>query len=224
MVVLCPDPGELSSISARLEHQDAPAIVAWTWEHFGTSAVLTSSFEDPVLIDIVASVAPQLEILFLDTQYHFAETLSYVKELERRYSLNCSVVHPSADVVPDDLWKSDVEACCHSRKVEPLRRALEGRRAWITGIRRADGPSRASVPIVSFDETHQLVKVNPLATWPDAQMTTYQADRELPAHPLFHKGYRSIGCWPCTRPVALGEDRRAGRWAGLDKTECGLHR
>ncbi|MGH9047290.1 MAG: phosphoadenylyl-sulfate reductase, partial [Acidimicrobiales bacterium] len=115
------------------------------------------------------------------------------------------------------------EQCCKFRKVEPLRGALAGRAAWITGLKRVDSPTRATIPIVSFDETFGLVKVNPLATWTDEDIASYEADHHLPVHPLMKVGYRSIGCAPTTRPVVDGEDPRAGRWVGSNKTECGLH-
>ena len=115
------------------------------------------------------------------------------------------------------------EQCCQFRKVEPLRQALAGKRAWLTSLKRSDGPTRADAPIVSWDASFGLVKVNPLATWTDRDIASYLADHDLPVHPLVPRGYLSIGCAPTTRPVAEGEDPRAGRWSGLDKSECGLH-
>jgi phosphoadenosine phosphosulfate reductase len=214
---------ELAERSAAFETAHPREVVAWVWDRYGTGAALTSSFEDAVLLDVVAEAAPGLPVVFLDTQYHFAETWWYVEELQRRYGLNLELVRPRDDVRPDNRWQIDVEGCCGVRKVEPLERALSGRAAWLTGIRRADGPTRADSPILSWDARRQLVKVNPLATWSDADVEAYTAERDLLRHPLTDKGYASIGCWPCTRPVAPGEDRRAGRWSGLDKTECGLH-
>ena len=126
-------------------------------------------------------------------------------------------------VVPDNRWQADIEGCCQVRKVEPLARAIAGKQAWITGVRRADGPTRAGAPVAAYDIGRGLVKVNPLATLTDDDMALYVQLYDLPAHPLADKGYASIGCWPCTRPVAPGEDKRAGRWSGNAKTECGLH-
>jgi phosphoadenosine phosphosulfate reductase len=143
--------------------------------------------------------------------------------LTRRYDLNLLVVHPLPHVVPDNLWQTDVEGCCQVRKVEPLQRALADKAAWITGVRRVDAPTRANAPIVSWDPGRGLVKINPLATWSDETLATYEAMNDLPRNPLVERGYASIGCWPCTKPVAPGEDRRAGRWAGKGKLECGLH-
>jgi phosphoadenosine phosphosulfate reductase len=126
-------------------------------------------------------------------------------------------------VNPDNLWVQDPDSCCAARKVEPLRRALEGKAAWISGLRRTEAPTRANAPIVSYDIGRGLVKVNPIAPWTDFDVDQYSLDRELPRHPLHDRRYASIGCWPCTRPVAEGEDARSGRWAGTDKLECGLH-
>jgi phosphoadenosine phosphosulfate reductase len=212
---------ELADLSARFETASPTEIVSWANERFGDSIVMAASFQDAVLLDIVAKTAPGLEIVFLDTQYHFAETLWYVEEVRRRYDLNLTVMEPL--VQPDNLWQTDVGACCGARKVEPLARALAGKAAWITGLRRVDAPTRATAPIVSYDLARDMVKINPLATWSDLDMTGYIADHDLLVHPLTERGYPSIGCWPCTRPVAAGEDPRAGRWSGQDKTECGLH-
>jgi len=159
--------------------------------------------------------------VFLDTQYHFAQTLWYVEQVRNRYDLNLRVIQPLVD--PDDLWKSDLDGCCALRKVEPLNRALDGKRVWMSGLRRAEAPTRAKAPIVSWDLGRGLVKVNPLANWTDADVDSYEHDHDLLVHPLRAEGYKSIGCWPCTRSVRDGDDARAGRWAGSDKTECGLH-
>jgi len=216
-----PDLAELAEVSARLETASAGAAVRWAHERFGDDLVLAASFQDAVLIDVAVKVAPRIEVVFLDTQYHFAETLWYVEQVRQRYDLNLRVVSPL--VAPDDLWQTDVEACCGARKVEPLARALAGRAAWITGLRRVDAPTRANAPIVSWDVGRSMVKVNPLVSWTDADLAGYVADHDLPENPLTERGYPSIGCWPCTRPVAPGEDPRAGRWSGKGRTECGLH-
>ena len=219
---------DLTAVAAGFETAAPSAIIQWAVDNYafaggaGDDAAVTvaCSFEDAVLIDLVTAVKPDIEILFLDTQYHFAETLWYVEELRRRYDLNLRVMTPH--VQPDNRWQTDVAGCCGVRKVEPLNRALEGKKAWITGLKRVDAPTRANAPIVSLDP-RGLVKVNPLATWTPLDLAVYAAERQLPANPLMERGYQSIGCWPCTKPVAPGEDPRSGRWAGLDKTECGLH-
>jgi phosphoadenosine phosphosulfate reductase len=216
-----PDLSELADVSASLESAPASAIVEWAWDAYEDDLVLAASFQDCVLIDLAAQVAPEIEVVFLDTQYHFAETLWYVDEVRKRYDLNLRIMEP--EVPPDNRWQQDPDGCCALRKVEPLARALEGKAAWMTGLRREETPIRANSPIVSYDVGRGMVKVNPLATWTDFDVEGYTQDRGLPVHPLAYQGYRSIGCWPCSRPVADGEDPRAGRWAGTDKIECGLH-
>jgi phosphoadenosine phosphosulfate reductase len=216
-----PDLDELAEISRRFEHRPASATVAWAYDRFGDDLVLAASFQDCVLIDIVYKTVPDVEVAFLDTQYHFAETLWYVEQVKARYGLNLNVIRPERD--PDDLWHNDPDACCRVRKVEPMRRALAGKAAWMSGLRRTESAARAKTPLVSYDVSRGLVKLNPIAGWSDADVAGYVKDHDLPMHPLAERGYDSIGCWPCTRPVDVGEDSRAGRWAGLDKTECGLH-
>ncbi|MGB2757856.1 MAG: phosphoadenylyl-sulfate reductase [Acidimicrobiia bacterium] len=202
---------------------DAAAVLAWAELQFGNALVFTSSFEEPVLLHLVATHAPSARIVFLDTQYHFPETLEYRDELAQQLGISVEVIHPLPEIQPDERYRNDAEGCCFVRKVEPLRRCLQGADAWITGIRRIDGPTRAGAPRVSRDATRDLVKLNPIVDWDDEQMEAYVLANDLPEHPLKSQGYLSIGCAPCTQPVAEGQDRRAGRWAGLDKTECGLH-
>ena len=215
------DLAELARVSAELERAPASAAVRWAYEQFEGRVVVAASFQDCVLIDIAVQAVPEIEVVFLDTQYHFAETLWYVERVKERYDLNLTVVRPLVE--PDDLWQIDQNECCAVRKVEPLARALDGKDCWITGLRRAEAVSRASAPVAHLDLGRGIVKVNPLATWTDLDVAGYSADRDLPRHPLKSQGYPSIGCWPCTRPVRDGEDPRAGRWAGTGKTECGLH-
>ena len=208
----------------RLETGLPADTMRWAAEQFGVDGlVVTASFEDAVLVHVAATAVPGVEIVLLDTQYLFAETKWLVDELTKKLDLNLKVVHPLPHVQPDNLWQTDVEACCAVRKVEPLNRALEGKRAWVTGVRRVDGPTRADAPVASFDIGRNIVKVNPLVAYTDDDMALYAQLHELPANPLVERGYPSIGCWPCTRPVAPGEDKRAGRWSGHAKTECGLH-
>ena len=219
------DPDHWRSVAAGLEGRPAEDILAWAAETFGGDLVATVSFEDAALPYLVATHAPAATVAFLDTQYHFAETWWLVEATRRRLGgpLRLEILRPGPGVLPDDRWVADPEGCCAVRKVEPLGRALAGRAAWITGIRRIDGPTRAAAPVVEWDDHWGVVKINPLVAWSDADLEGYQTAHDLPRHPLASRGYPSIGCWPCTRPVADGEDRRAGRWAGLDKTECGLH-
>ena len=211
---------DLAAISEGFETAPASAVIRWALETFGDSIALAASFEDIVLIDLATRLAPGIEVVFLDTEAHFPETLSFVEEVRARYGLNLTVTKPGPDAA---AFPCGTDQCCQFRKVEPLRRALTGKRAWLTSLKRTDGPTRAGAPIVSWDASFGLVKVNPLVTWTDDDITSYLADHGLPVHPLVPQGYRSIGCAPTTRPVAEGEDPRAGRWSGLDKSECGLH-
>ncbi len=221
------DIDELDQLNETFERLAPQEIIRWAAEAFGTDVVATASFGDVTLPHLVAtSAAPgrlPIEVAFLDTQYHFAETLWLVERLQATTPMRLITVRPIADVVRDDLWATNVEQCCAVRKVEPLRRALSNRRAWITGLRRDDSPERANAPIVSWDQKFGVVKINPIATWTDTEVDIYRAMNDLPEHPLVAKGFPSIGCWPCTSPVRDGDDVRAGRWAGKAKTECGLH-
>lgn len=208
-------------MSAALETASATEIIGWAVRRFGDALVLASSFQDVVLIDLSLKANKDIEVLFLDTQYHFPETLEFVRRVEQHYALNVNVVVPL--IPPDDRWKVDLDSCCAARKVEPLRRALAGRAAWLTGLRRTEAVTRTNAPIVGHDAMLGVVKVNPIATWSDDDVAQYCADHGLPSHPLTERGYRSVGCWPCTTPVAAGEGVRTGRWAGTPKTECGIH-
>ena len=213
-------PEDLAAVSQEFESAPASAAIRWAIESFGDSLVLAASFEDIVLIDLVTKVAPAIEVVFLDTEAHFPETLAFVDDMRERCGLNLTVTKPGPEAA---AYPCGADQCCQFRKVEPLRRALDGKRAWLTSLKRSDGPTRADAPIVSWDAGFGLVKINPLATWTEDDIFSYLADHELPQHPLISQGYRSIGCAPTTRPVAEGEDARAGRWAGADKSECGLH-
>lgn len=212
---------ELARVASELERRPAGDAVRWAWERFGTGVFVAASFQDTVLIDVAVKAVPEIEVVFLDTGYHFAETQWFVERVRERYDLNLTVMQPL--VPPDDLWQIDQNECCAIRKVEPLARALSGRAAWMTGLRRAEAATRAASPIVHLDLGRGVVKVNPLAPWTDLDVEGYIADNELLEHPLKHRGYPSIGCWPCTQPVREGDDPRSGRWAGSGKTECGLH-
>ncbi|MHB8393146.1 MAG: phosphoadenylyl-sulfate reductase [Candidatus Dormibacteria bacterium] len=210
----------IPSIAARLERQSASDIIGWAVGEFGSELVVACSFQDCVLLDLAVSVDARIEVLFLDTGYHFQETLDFVETVRRHYSLNLTTVHPGSRAA---AFPCGSEQCCQWRKVEPLERALLDRSAWVTGLKRSDAPTRATTPVVGWDESRGMVKVNPLALWSDGQIAEYVQSHSLPEHPLTRQGYLSIGCAPTTRPVKDGEDPRAGRWADSDKTECGLH-
>jgi len=211
---------ELERIDAELQDAPASKSLSWAVERFGREVVLAASFEDIVLIDLAVKVDPGIEIVFCDTGAHFPETLEFVGAVRERYGLNLTVTSPGPEAAE---WLCGTARCCELRKVEPLRRVLAGKRAWITALKRADAPTRAHAPVVGWDTVFGLVKVNPLAAWTDDDVESYLHDHALPVHPLVAKGYLSIGCAPTTRPVSPGEDRRAGRWSGTGKTECGLH-
>jgi phosphoadenosine phosphosulfate reductase len=211
---------ELAELSQRFEREPAGAIVQWAVDTFHPHLCLTASMTDAVLIDLAVNVEPSIEVVFIDTGYHFPETLETMEAVRRRYGLNLRLMTvPPHD---EELWKVDPENCCSAIKVGQLDRALFGKEAWMSGLRRDEAPTRAKAPIVARD-LRGLVKVNPIATWSDLDIRGYIKDHDVPVNPLVDQGYPSIGCWPCTKPVAEGEDPRSGRWVNSDKTECGLH-
>jgi phosphoadenosine phosphosulfate reductase len=211
---------ELAEINDEFESAPASKIVQWAADHFGPHMSLAASMTDAVLIDLAVKVAPAIEVVFIDTGYHFPETLETVETVRRRYGLNLRImtVAPHAE----ELWKVDPGNCCSAVKVGQLDRALAGKAAWMSGLRRDEAESRANATIVGRD-LRGLIKVNPLANWTEADVEDYIERHDVPVNPLTLQGYPSIGCMPCTQPVAPGEDPRSGRWAGRDKTECGLH-
>jgi phosphoadenosine phosphosulfate reductase len=215
--------------AAELEGASATELLRWVDEHFGGQYVVASNMQDAVLVDLAAKVRPGVDVLFLDTGYHFAETIGTRDAVETVYDITVVNVTPENSVAKqDELYGKDLFArepneCCRMRKVEPLGKALRGYSAWVTGVRRVEAPTRANAPLISFDEAFKLVKVNPLAAWTDADMQDYISANGVLVNPLVEEGYPSIGCAPCTAKPAPGEDPRSGRWAGLAKTECGLH-
>ena len=211
---------DLETVAASFERAPPEEIVRWAAETFGDGLCLTTSLTDAVLVDLVARVAPGTEVVFLDTQYHFPETLATLDVVRERYPVKLTVRRP--DVPLDDLWRTDTDACCAVRKVAQLDVALASKEAWLSGLRRDDSPDRANTPIVQRDK-RGLVKVNPIANWTDDDVALYIQLYDVPVNPLVARGYPSVGCWPCTQAVAEGDDKRAGRWAGSTKTECGLH-
>lgn len=223
---------ELAADGAEQLGWDAPAeeVVAWVGQHFGVrDAAVACSMADAVLPHLVAEQLPGVDVLFLETGYHFAETLGTRAEVARALEVTIVDVLPEQTVAEQDeaygpdLFSRDPGLCCQLRKMDPLRRALAGYKVWFTGVRRDEAPTRTNTPLVSWDEAHGLVKVNPVAGWSFDQLTGYASRHAVPLNLLLQQGYPSIGCRPCTRQVAPGEDPRAGRWAGLAKTECGIH-
>ncbi|APU16921.1 MULTISPECIES: phosphoadenylyl-sulfate reductase [Actinoalloteichus] len=207
----------------------AAEALAWTARTFGAEWIVASNMQDAVLIDLATRARPGVDVLFLETGYHFAETLGTRDAVASVYPLRIVEATASRTVAEQDadegprLFASNPDRCCALRKVEPLRRTLAGYRAWVTGVRRVEAPTRANTPLVTFDERHGLVKVNPLAAWSDDDMAHYIEENGVLVNPLVSAGYPSIGCQPCTSRPAPGADPRSGRWAGSTKTECGLH-
>jgi phosphoadenosine phosphosulfate reductase len=222
-------PNLAARLDAELRHAHPRSVLEAAVEAFGDKLALVSSFgaESAVLLDLAAKVKPDIPVLFLDTGMQFGQTLDYRKSLAGRLGLtdvrdlrphyqDLAVADPEAK-----LWQTDTDACCELRKVVPLDLALQDFDGWITGRKRFHGGDRLFLPVVEQSERH--VKFNPLANWSKADLDAYAAEHDLPAHPLVAQGFPSIGCWPCTRPAEDDEDVRAGRWAGSQKTECGIH-
>ncbi|KEP75596.1 phosphoadenosine phosphosulfate reductase [Microbacterium sp. SUBG005] len=219
---------ELRSLA---DDEASPAeVVAWVARNFTPeSAAVACSMADAALPHLVAEQLPKVDVLFLDTGYHFRETHVTRDEVDRSLDVRVVDVLPEQTVAEQDaafgarLYERDPALCCARRKVDPLRGALGGYEVWFTGVRRDEAPTRTHTPLVTWDERNGLVKVNPVAAWSFDDLLDYATAHAVPVNLLLTHGYPSIGCEPCTQPVAPGEDPRSGRWAGLSKTECGLH-
>jgi phosphoadenosine phosphosulfate reductase len=209
--------------------EQALAVLAWAGETFGESFAITSSMADGLLAHLASRAVPGVNVVFLDTGYHFAETIGTRDWVSGVMPITLVNVTAPQTVAEQDagygpaLHDRDPDLCCSLRKVQPLAQALAGYVAWGSGVRRDESPTRAGTRVVDWDAKRGMVKVNPLAAWTDVDVDAYIAEHRVPVNPLQEIGYASIGCAPCTRPVAPGEDPRAGRWAGRGKTECGLH-
>ena len=215
--------------AAELEGANASDLLRWTDENFGGNYVVASNMQDAVLVSLAAKVRPGVDVLFLDTGYHFVETIGTRDAVEAVYDVNIvnvtaeNTVAKQDELFGKDLFAREPNECCRMRKVEPLGRALFGYSAWVTGIRRVEAPTRANAPLISWDKAFNLVKINPIATWSDDEMQAYIDANDVLVNPLVFEGYPSIGCAPCTAKPVEGADPRSGRWAGSTKTECGLH-
>jgi phosphoadenosine phosphosulfate reductase len=213
----------------ELEHAPAEEIVRWAVETFGDRVCATSSMADAVVAHLISQVKPGIDVLFLDTGYHFAETIGTRDAVAAVYDVNVVNVTPELTVAEQDarhgkdLFARNPDLCCAMRKVAPLEKALAPYDAWITGLRRDESSSRADAKVVSWDETKGKVKICPIARWTRADVDAYVAKHGILLNPLLMDGYTSVGCRPCTRRTLEGEDARAGRWAGLSKIECGIH-
>ena len=218
--------------AANRELQDAAPqeVLAWTWRNFRPHAILTCSFQHDgvVLALMLQEIAPEIPVVFINTGFHFPETLAYRDEIKRRFGITLVELEPimARDQFAKehglDLYARNPDLCCHINKVEPLKRYLPGVRAWINGRRRDQASTRQGLRIVEAFQG-DLYKVNPLSSWSSRETFYYMDRHDIPMHPLFEQGYASIGCAPCTRPVLPGEQERDGRWAGTGKVECGLH-
>jgi phosphoadenosine phosphosulfate reductase len=221
---------ELAEQAGRdLDGAPALEILRWADEQFGGSWAVASSMADAVVPSLAAQVRPGVDVLFLDTGYHFAETLGTRDAVAATLPVTVRTLRPRQDVAAQDasfgarLYERNPDQCCALRKVIPLRAALKDYAAWASGLRRDESATRAGVRVVEWDEQRSMVKLNPIAAWTQADVDAYIATHGVLVNPLLADGYGSIGCWPCTRRVRPGEDPRAGRWAGTGKVECGLH-
>ncbi|MCI4365041.1 MAG: phosphoadenylyl-sulfate reductase [Thermoplasmata archaeon] len=221
--------------SRQFEGRPADELVRWAVERFGEGLVIGSSFgkDSLVIMDIARRLRPDIPVLFLETGYHFPETLEFRDRLRTEWKVNIVDIR-AAQTVPEqdaaygpELFARSPDRCCEMRKVIPLRHALTGRTAWMTGLRRSQHPNRARTPLIEWqdltDGAGGLFKINPLAAWPLSEVDAYLDTHGLPRHPLWAKGYPSVGCAPCTAPSTAMEGERAGRWKGLGKVECGIH-
>ncbi|MHA2006239.1 MAG: phosphoadenylyl-sulfate reductase [Promethearchaeota archaeon] len=227
----------LDELNEEFEDKGPEEILKWTFKTFGEKVVLASSLglEDQVLTDMSVKIFPKVRIFFLDTGRLNQETYDVLAENIEKYKIKYDIFFPKAEEIekfqgdfgPNAFYQSLElrHQCCHIRKIEPLQRALKGNYAWITGLRRQQSVTRINARIIEWDEINNLIKINPLIDWCVLDVTDYMSKNEVPYNKLFDKGYTSIGCAPCTRPIKLGEDRRAGRWwwETPDKRECGLH-
>jgi phosphoadenosine phosphosulfate reductase len=221
----------LAERGARELGPDATAqqVLAWAAETFDNRMIVASNMQDAVLVELAAKARPGVDVLFLDTGYHFAETIGTRDAVETVYDVRIVNARPEHTVAEQDsllgkdLFARDPNQCCALRKVAPLQKTLAGYDAWVTGVRRVEAPTRANTPLVTYDEKFGLVKINPIAAWTDEEMDAYITEHGVLVNPLVAEGYPSIGCAPCTAKPAPGADKRSGRWAGTGKIECGLH-
>jgi phosphoadenosine phosphosulfate reductase len=222
---------ELGRLNERLEDAPTEEILRWVWEVLGPQVAASSSFQTQSVpfLHIISRVCPEMPVIFIDTGFHFLETLAFRDELQARYNLNIMMVRPAIEKSQllakygEGLYRRDPDLCCYINKVEPMRRATAGLKAWLSGVRRDQTAHRQQLNVIER-RPEGLLKVHPMLRWTGAQIWQYIDAHNLPYHPLFPEGYLSVGCAPCTRPIAPGEDERSGRWSGKQKTECGLHK
>lgn len=218
----------VASANRELEQADAVEVVRWAHDQFGDRFVVTASMADGVLSHVAGRAVPGIRVLFLDTGYHFAETLGTRDAIASSYDITVETIGHPLDVAEHEaaygrLYASYPDLCCAIRKVFPLDQALRDVDVWASGLRRADTAGRTDTPIVGWDARRGKIKVNPIATWTDAMVDDYVREHDILVNPLREIGYLSIGCAPCTQPVTEHDDPRAGRWADSAKSECGIH-
>ena len=227
------DPEHMRTLAEQAAEDlaDAPAeeVVRWAVDTFGDRICVTSSMTDAVIIHLASGVHPGIDVVFLDTGYHFPETIGTRDAVEVVYPIRLVNVTPSRTVAEQDaelgprLFGRNPDLCCYLRKVEPLERALTNYDAWITGVRRDETSNRRQTQVVEWDDRREMVKVNPIVSWTQKQVDDYITTNGVLVNPLVYDGYPSIGCATCTIRVEQGADPRSGRWAGTGKTECGIH-
>lgn len=224
-------PEQIDNLQAEFETAYPQTILRWAAETFEDRLAIVTSFQPVgiVTLHMLQEIAPRTPVLTLDTGLLFPETYALIEDLTERFDLNLVRLEPELTVLEQmrryngALWKRDPDLCCHIRKKLPLEKALGGYDAWVTGLRRDQSQARAHTPVITWDARHNMVKLCPFATWTEDMIWTYIHAHELPYNALHDEGYPSIGCWPCTRAIAEGDDPRSGRWAGHTKTECGIH-
>lgn len=224
-------PDDLEAIAHRFRDSGPEEILRWAVERFYPKLTMATAFgaEGCAIIHMLAQIEPRVRIFNLDTGYQFRETLELRDRIAEKYGIEVEMVRPETTVAEYEtihggpLFETHPDRCCHDRKILPLRRAIVGYDAWISSIRGDQSKDRANTPKVGWDKKFNLVKINPLLNWTKKDVWSFVVANGVPYNPLHDAGYPSIGCWPCTQPVAPGDDERAGRWAGKAKTECGLH-
>ena len=222
----------LARVSERLEDSSPQDILRWAVGAYGEDLTLSVSFGNPegmILLDMLSRITDKAQVFTLDTGFLFEETVRFREEAMKKYQLPLKVLTPGLTVEEQvarygpELYSCAPDLCCQVRKIEPQKRFLQDYGAWVTGIRRGQTQQRASTPVLSWEERFGVVKIAPLVNWSAREVEEYVRERSIPLNPLLEGGYKSIGCAPCTRPVSEDEDARAGRWPGMEKSECGLH-
>jgi phosphoadenosine phosphosulfate reductase len=220
-----------TEVNERLAGASPQEVLRWAVETFYPRLTMATAFgpEGCVILHMLAEIEPRVRVFNLETGYQFAETLELRDRIAERYGIEVELIRPDTTVAEYEaqhggpLYVANSDQCCHDRKLVPLRRAVAGYEAWISAIRSEQSAHRAKASVVGWDGKFGLVKVNPLLRWTKRDVWAFVVANKVPYNPLHDQGYASIGCWPCTRAIAAGQDERAGRWAGQAKTECGLH-